>query len=158
MRLLFYTVLALSAYSTSYAQTLITISGFKPVSPGKVDSCALPTPAGSASLPLFTPATGTSWNLSTVAIAPTPVIYIYKAPTAGFPTGTFVDSNAVAFGTSAANLKYNSWRNVKQSSSATVVLGEEIVKRQAKGLGPYEGADTWQTSFQVDQCTADPSF
>lgn len=130
------TILLLIASS---ANSQITISTFKSVSAGSVDSCYVPTAAGLASLPLFAPASGGAWNLSAVAVQATPVVYTYKAKTSGFPTGTYVDSEAVNVGGTAASLSYNTWRNIKQGASNVSLLGDEILKRQAKSLAPFTG-------------------
>ena len=132
MKYLLYTILALLSAGQSIAQ--ITISSSPAINPGKVDSCNLPTPAALAALPSLAPVLNGSWDLGSTALLAAPFTYTYKAKTSGFSTASFSYSMAYEIGTSFG-IEYTCWRNVQQSSTGVVILGEEILKRQAKPLG-----------------------
>lgn len=120
------------------AKAQLIISTYKAVTPVRVDSCLIPVDLSALSS-MSTPVSNGSWNLSTVNWSTTPVVYAYKAKTAGFSNATYVDSNAVAFKSSTLSFTYNTWNNIQQTSTATNLLGDEILKRQAKSLAPATG-------------------
>jgi hypothetical protein len=132
-----YALALLLAATSLHAQ--INITTFKAVSTGSIDSCWVPNATALASFPLFTPTANASWNLSSVALQSTPVVYTYKSKTSGFPTATYIDSDAVSLGNAATNVIYNRWLNIQQTSGATMLLGDEILKRTARTLGGATG-------------------
>lgn len=128
----------LSAAQAASGQA-ITISTFKPIAPFTIDSCAVPTPAALAALPsLGTPATNNSWDLGGVAVQNTFAVYAYQPKTSGFTTATYSDS--VSYRLSSSSLtSYKAWRNIQQASTGVFIQGEEVLTRQARGLGSMTG-------------------
>jgi len=136
MKTLLYTLVASFLASPSIAQIIITSS--PTINPGKIDSCNLPTPAALAALPSLAPVLNGSWNIGSTALQPAPFTYTYKTKTSGFSAASFSDSMSYELG-AASGLQYTCWRNVQQTGTGVSILGEEILKRQAKGLGTFTG-------------------
>ncbi len=138
MKKLLYTLLATLLTGSAFSQA-ITLSSSPTVVVGKIDSCGVPSAAGLAVLPSIAAATNASWDFTGVSLNPAPYTYKYIAKTAGFPSATLgIDS--VTYALSATSpYSYKAWPNVLQSSTGVAILGEEILTRQAKGLGAATG-------------------
>lgn len=148
MKTFLFGIVALAGYMQVSAQAISIIS-YKVKNPLSVDSCAVPTPAALAALPsLGTPATNASWDLSGVAVQSTFVTYAYKAKTSGYPTASYSDSLTNQLGSSALT-SFKAWRNIQQTQSGEFILGEEVITRQAKSLGPLTGNGVDSLIFPV---------
>ncbi len=138
MKKLLYTLLATLLTGSAFSQA-ITLSSSPTVVVGKIDSCGVPSAAGLAALPSIAAATNASWDFTGVSLNPAPYTYKYIAKTAGFPSATLgIDSVTYALSASSP-YSYKAWPNVLQSSTGVAILGEEILTRQAKGLGAATG-------------------
>ena len=138
MKKLLYTAALFFTAHAAFGQA-ITIVSYKSISPGAVDSCAVPTPAALSALPaLGTPATNATWDLSGVALQSSFVIYAYRPKTSGFSTATYSDSTSYTLTPSSA-IDYKAWRNIEQKSSGIYIQGEEVLTRQAKSIGSITG-------------------
>ncbi|MEO6830758.1 MAG: T9SS type A sorting domain-containing protein [Chitinophagaceae bacterium] len=72
------------------------------------------------------------WQVPT--LQSTYAVYAYRNKTTGFPSATYADSTT--YGLSSSSIaSYKAWRNINQGSSSVALQGDEILTRQAKGLG-----------------------